>query len=67
LLNQRKLQEHEDEKLKYLTPNNKDTVHILNKDGNNSIMLKQYPIVKSVEKGEVTLQEETDQSYSFVD
>jgi hypothetical protein len=67
LLNERKRQQQEDDKMKKSLALSKSTVVPNDKDTNNSIMPNQYAIVKNVAKGEDVIRENTDQAYYFVD
>ena len=68
LLNERKHQQVEDEKAKktvYI--GDKNSVKFSDKDPKNVNMPNQYAKAKSVEKGEEMIQEDTKQSYDFVE
>jgi hypothetical protein len=67
LLNERKLQQQEDDKVKKSLALSKSTVVSNDKDNNNSNMPNQYARVKNVAKGEDVIKENTDQTYAFVD
>jgi hypothetical protein len=66
-LNERKLQQQEDDKVKKSLALSKSTVVSNDKDNNNSNMPNQYARVKNVAKGEDVIKENTDQTYAFVD
>jgi hypothetical protein len=66
LLNERKRQQHEDDKMKKSLASSKSTALPNDKETNNSNMQNQYTRVKNVAKGEDVLKENTDQTYAFV-
>jgi hypothetical protein len=67
LLNERKLQQQEDDKMKKSLALSKSTAVPNDKDTNNSNMPNQYARVNNVAKGEDVIKENTDQTYDFVD
>jgi hypothetical protein len=67
LLNERKHQQQEDEKMKKSLALSKSTAIPNDKETNNSNMPNQYVRVKYVAKGEDVIKENTDQTYAFVD
>jgi hypothetical protein len=67
LLNERKRQQQEDDKMKKSLALSKSTAVPNDKDTNNSNMPNQHTIVKNVAKGEDVIKENTDQTYAFVD
>jgi hypothetical protein len=66
-LNERKLQQQEDEKMKKSLALSKSTAVPNNKDTNNSSIPNQYAKVKNIARGEDTIKDNTDQTYAFVD
>jgi hypothetical protein len=80
-LNERKRQQQEDDKMKkslassksIALPNDKETNNFIcqintnEKKTNNSNLPNQYARVKNVAKGEDVIEENTDQTYAFVD
>jgi prenyltransferase beta subunit len=67
LLNERKCQKQEDDKMKKSLSLSKSTGVPNDKDTNNSNLPNQYARVKNVAKGEDVIKENTDQIYAFVD
>jgi hypothetical protein len=67
LLNERKYQQQEDEKMKKSLALSKSTAIPNDKDNNNSNFPNQYARVKNVAKGEDVIKENTDQTHAFVD
>jgi hypothetical protein len=67
LLNERKLQKQEDDKIKNSLALSKSTAVLNDKNINNSNMPNQYARVKNAVKGEDIIKENTDQTYAFVD
>jgi hypothetical protein len=67
LLNERKLQQQEDDKMKKSLALSKSTVVPNDKETNNSNMPYQYARVKNVAKGEDVIKDNTDQTYAFAD
>jgi hypothetical protein len=67
LLNERKCQQQEHEKMKKSLTLSKSTAVPNDKDTNNSNIPNQYARVKNVAKGEDVIKENTDQTYAFVD
>jgi hypothetical protein len=67
LLNERKRQQQEDDKMKKSLALSKSTAIPNDKDTNNSNLPNQYARVKNVAKGEDVIKENTDQTYAFVD
>jgi hypothetical protein len=67
LLNERKPQQQEDDKLKRSLALSKSTAVSNDKDTNNSNMPNQYARVNNLAKGEDVIKENTDQTYAFVD
>jgi hypothetical protein len=75
LLNERKLQQQEDDKMKkslalsksIAVPNDKETNNANIKETSNSSMPNQYARVKNITKGEDVIKDNTDQIYAFVD
>jgi hypothetical protein len=67
LLNERKRQQQEDEKMKKSLALSKSTAIPNDKDTNNSNLPNQYARVKNIAKGEDVIKENTDQAYAFVD
>lgn len=68
LLNERKRQQIEDEKAKKsATIGDRNSVKSSDKDPKDVNMPNQYAKVKSVAKGEEMIQEDTEQSYDYVD
>jgi hypothetical protein len=67
LLNERKRQQQENDKMKKSLVLSKSTVVPNDKDTNNSNLPNQYARVKNVAKGEDVIKENTDQTYAFVD
>jgi hypothetical protein len=67
LLNIRKRQQQEDDKMKKSLASSKSTAVSYNKETNNSDMPNQYARMKNVAKGEDVIKENTDQTYAFVD
>jgi hypothetical protein len=67
LLNERKIQQQEDEKIKKSLALSKSTAVPNYKDTNNSNMPNQYARVKNVVKGEDVIKDNTDQIYVFID
>jgi hypothetical protein len=67
LLNERKRQQQEDDKMKKSLALSKSTTVPNDKETNNANMLNQYARVKNVAKGEDIIKENTDQTYAFVD
>jgi hypothetical protein len=67
LLNERKPQQQEDEKMKTSLVSSKSTALANDNDTNNSNMPNQYARVKTVAKGEDIIEDNTDQTYAFVD
>jgi hypothetical protein len=66
LLNERKLQQQEDEKMKKSLALSKSTAVPNDKDTNDSNMPNQYARVKNVAKGEDVIKENIDQTYAFL-
>jgi hypothetical protein len=66
LLNERKRQQQEDDKMKKSLALSKSTVVPNDKDTNNSNTPNQYARVKNVAKGEDVIKDNTDQTYDFV-
>jgi hypothetical protein len=66
LLNGRKRQQQEDDKMKKSLALSKSTAVPNGKDTNNSDMPNQYARVKNVAKGEDIIKENTDQTNGFV-
>jgi hypothetical protein len=67
ILNERKLQQQEDEKMKKSLGSSKSTAVPNDKDTNNSNMPNQYARVKNVAIGEDVIKDNTDHTYAFVD
>jgi hypothetical protein len=67
LLNERKRQHQEDEKVKKSLVRSKSTFVAAEKDNSNHTMPNQYARVKNASKGEEVAQVDTDQDYGFVD
>jgi hypothetical protein len=67
LLNERKHQQQEDDKIKKSLALSKSTAILNDKDNNNSNLPNQYARVKNVSKGEDVIKENADQTYAFVD
>jgi hypothetical protein len=67
LLNERKRQQQEDDKMKKSLALSKSTALPNDKDTNNSNMPNQYAGVKNVAKGEDVIKDNIDQTYAFVD
>jgi hypothetical protein len=67
LLNERKCQQQEDEKMKKSLALSKSTAVPNDKDTNNANMPNQYARVKNVAKAEDVIKENTYQTYAFVD
>jgi hypothetical protein len=67
LLNERKRQKQEDEKMKKALNLSKSTAVSNDKEINNSNMPNQNARVKNVAKGEDVIKDNTDQTYTFVD
>jgi hypothetical protein len=67
ILNERKCQQQEDEKMKNLLALSKSTAVPNDKQTSNAHMPNQYVRVKNVAKGEDVINENTDQTYAFVD
>jgi hypothetical protein len=66
-LNERKLQQQEDDKIKISLIQIKSTAATNDKEISNTIMPNQYTRVKNVAKGEDVSKDNTDQTYTFVD
>jgi hypothetical protein len=66
-LNERKLQQQEDDKMNKSSALSKYTAVRNDKDTNNSNMPNQFARVKNVARGEDVIKENTDQTYAFVD
>jgi hypothetical protein len=66
-LNERKLQQQEDEKMKKSLALSKSTAESNGKETSNSNMPNQYARVKNVAKREDVIKDNTDQTYAFVD
>jgi superfamily II RNA helicase len=67
LLNERKSQQQEDDKMKKSLALSKSTDVPNDKETNNSNMPNQYARMKNVAKGEDVIKENTDQTYAVVD
>jgi hypothetical protein len=67
LLNERKRQQKEDDKMKKSLALSKSTDSTNDKDTNNSNLPNQYTRVKNLAKGEDVIKDNTDQTYAFVD
>jgi hypothetical protein len=67
LLNERKPQQQEDDKMKESLALSKSTALPNDKDTNDSNLPNQYARVKNVAKGEDVIKDDTDQTYDFVD
>jgi hypothetical protein len=67
LLNERKRQKQEDDKMKKSLASSKSTAVPNDKKTNNSKMPNQFSRVKNLAKGEDIIKENTDQTYAFVD
>jgi hypothetical protein len=67
LMNERKRQQQENNKMKKSLALSKSTAVPNDKDTNNANMPNQYARVKNVAKGEDVIKENTDQTYAFVD
>jgi hypothetical protein len=67
LLNERKRQQQEDEKMKKSLALSKSTAGSNDKETSNANMPNQYARVKNVAKGEDVIKDNTDQNYAFVD
>ena len=68
MLNERKRQQIEDEKAKKAAPiGDKSSAKSSDKDPKDVNMPNQYAKVKIVAKGEEMIEEDTEQSYDFVD
>jgi hypothetical protein len=65
LLNKRKLQQQEDDKMKKSLASSKSTALPNDKDTNNFNIPNQYTRVKNVVKGEDIIKDNTDQTYAF--
>jgi hypothetical protein len=66
-LNERKRQQQEDDKVKKSLVRSKSTFVAADKDNNNRTMPNQYATVKNVAKGEEVAQDDTGETYGFVD
>jgi hypothetical protein len=66
LLNERKRQQQEDEKIKKSLALSKSTAVPKDKDTNNSNLPNKYARVKNVAKGEDVIKENTDQIYAML-
>jgi hypothetical protein len=67
LLNERKRQQYENDKIKKSLALNKSTAVYNDKEISNFNMLIQYTRVKNAAKGEDVIKENTDETYAFVD
>jgi hypothetical protein len=67
LLNERKRQQQEDEKMKKSLALTKSTAVPNDKDTNNSNLPNQYARVKNVAKGDDVIKDNPDKTYAFVD
>jgi hypothetical protein len=67
LLNERKRQQQEDDKMKKSLALSKSTALPNDKDTKNSNLPNEYARVKNVAKGEDVIKENTDQTYAFID
>jgi hypothetical protein len=67
LLNERKRQQQEDDKMKKSLALSKSTAVPNDKDTNNSNLPNQHARVKNVAKGEDAIKDHIDQTYAFVD
>jgi hypothetical protein len=67
LLNERKRQQQEDDKMKKSLALSKSTAGSNDKETSNANMPNQYARVKNVAKGEDVIKDNTDQTYAFVD
>jgi hypothetical protein len=67
LLNERKRQQQEDDKMNKSLALSKSTASTNDKGTNNSNLPNQYTKVRNVAKGEDVIKENTDQTYAFVD
>jgi hypothetical protein len=67
LLNERKRQQQQDDKMKKSLALSKSTAIPNDKEPNNANMPNEYARVKNVAKGEDVIKENTDQTYDFVD
>jgi hypothetical protein len=67
LLNERKRQQQDHDKMKKSLVLSKSTAVPNDKETNNSNMPNQYTRVKNVAKGKDVIKENTDQTYAFVD
>jgi hypothetical protein len=67
LLNERKRQQQEDDKMKKSLASSKYTAVPNDRETNNSNMPNQYARVKNVAKGEDVIKENIHQTYGFVD
>jgi fructose-1,6-bisphosphatase len=67
LLNERKRQQQEDEKMNKLLASIKSTAVPNHKKTSNSNLPNQYARVKNVTKGEDVIKDITDQTYAFAD
>jgi hypothetical protein len=67
LLNERKRQQQEDNKMKKSLALSKSTAIPNDKETSNTHMPNQYARVKNLAKGEDVIKENTDQTYAFVD
>jgi hypothetical protein len=66
-LNERKRQQHEDDKMKKSLALSKSIGVSNDKETNNSSMPNKYARVKNVAKGHDVIKDNTDQTYDFVD
>jgi hypothetical protein len=66
-LNERKLQQQDDDKMKKSLDLSKSTAVPNDKETSNSNMPNQYARVKNIAKGEDVIKENTDQTHAFVD
>jgi hypothetical protein len=66
LLNERKRQQQEDDKMKKSLALIKSTALSNDKDTNNSNLPNQYARVKNIAKGEDVIKENTDKTYAFL-
>jgi hypothetical protein len=67
LLNERKIQQQEDDKMKKSLALSKSTAVPNEKETSNHSMPNQYARVKNVAKGEELIKDNQDQTYGFVD
>jgi hypothetical protein len=67
LLNERKIQQHEDEKMKKSLASRKSTAVPNERETSISSMPNQYAIMKNASKGKDVINDKTNQTHAFVD